>query len=94
MGLLLIGHRLRGYDLAIAVEGFQRMFQKLHADDRSAWPLMFLQDHRFALAVIDDLAEAVMGVGQFDRGEVVEVPFGLSRCHVHVSWPPHWCRSL
>ena len=64
------------------MQRFQRMLQKFHADDRGARPLMLLQDDGLTLAVVDDLAEAIVGVGQFDRGELVKVPFKYGRCHM------------
>jgi hypothetical protein len=81
VGLLLIGHCLWGYDLAVSVEGVQGLLQKLHADDRGARPLMLLQDDGFTLAVVDDLAEAIVSFGQLDRGEIRKIPFAGSDCH-------------
>lgn len=78
---MLIRHRLGVYNLAIAVQCFQCVLKKLHAHDRGAGPLMFAQNYRLALAVIDNLPEAVMGVGQLDRREMVVGFLRSNGCH-------------
>jgi hypothetical protein len=56
------------------VKGVQGVFQKLHADDRSARALMLLQDDGLTLAIVDDVTEAIVGISQFDCGEIREIP--------------------
>ncbi|VWX51058.1 hypothetical protein [Novosphingobium sp. 9U] len=80
VGLLLIGHCLRRYDLAIAVDGVEGVFEELHADDRGAGALMLLQDDGLALAVVNDLAKAIVCVGKADS-RVRESAFGIGARH-------------
>jgi len=71
----------------MTVQRVQCVRQKFHADNRGPLPLMLLEDDGVSLAVIDDLTEAVTGVGQFDRGELIEVSLRCGRRH---NMSPGW----